>query len=571
MKSYKILLAFFLLLLTQKARAQSISISVSEDEVSVGQPFLVTYTLEGNTEDFEKPEFKGFKIYQSGQSTSTTIANGKVTRKISFNYTLVAESAGTFEIDPTKAVINGKEVKSPSFTIVVLNNSGGARSQNQPNAPARSEQQYADAASDNLEENILLLAETDKKEIYLGEQITITYKLLRRADIQSIEVSKIPVFNGFLSEEMVIPEHQTESIISYKGKRYHSYAFRKMALFASKSGALVIDPLEARGTVLIPEKDPFFGTTFFSSMIPKKFEISSNKLTIQVLPLPTQNRPKNFSGAVGQFYAGRTITPKHIYENESAKMNVTISGWGNLKALGSPITKSINGADIYEPAITDEAKTNGEIYGGNRTFEYSLVPKKDGKLIVPEEEFIYFDPNKAAYISQTLPEITLSVQSATAQNEADHGSPVSFEHTLKNSMAQHDSGISFPLAIAVVSGLPFLALIGVLAWRKKKIDNSKVPEEEFIWQNLEQHSEKEQYVLLAKNLRKNLAIYFNLKNGLDKDILEKIEDSSLKNQVAFILLSCDRAVFSPMATASVSQLKDLAKDTFSKITHSALT
>lgn len=568
MKAKRIIYLIAFLLVSTSLSAQSISIQVSADQVSVGESFLVSYTLEGNVEDFKLPELKDFKVYQSGKSTNMSIINGKVSRSVSYNITVVPLSAGTYEIAPAKAVINGKKVSSPPFTIEVLNDSQKPRSQQRQQGQSSSPQtsQRIDPPSDNWKDNIFLIAEVDKKQMYVGEQVTITYKLMRRLDFQTMEVEKLPVFRGFLSEEMEIPTHQAEGITEYKGQRFYYQAFRKVALFASQTGVQTIDPLIARGVILIPDRDPFYGTTLFSSASPKMVVISSNALKIEVLPLPKENQPKNFSGAVGQFQASRELSTTDIAQGQSATMSIDVSGWGNLKAISPLQIQTGSSLEIFEPEIFDNPKKNGEIYGGTRTFNYAVVPHKTGNIVLPAYEFVYFDPVQKNYITKELPEVTLNVTPGQAVDEESTNKGQHFQAQLKNGLPENSPDAHLPVAVALVSGFPVLALIGLLVWRRRKSQNaSSSAVQVFSWPDMEALPEQKKYSALAQALRLRLKQQLNISGSSDTEILGAIPDAGIQQKIAFVLHSCDRAAYSPMQSTSVQELKNLAEDACSRI------
>lgn len=564
MKWLKNILTLLFLVSTIHAFAQSISVEVSEDQVVVGETFMVTYTISGSLDQFTLPEFNGFEVYQSGKSTNVSIVNGKVSKSVSFNIAVRPLNTGDFEIGPAKATINGKQLSSPSFRIKVLGkgaqSSAGSQQQQQANAaPDR-----IDPPSDNWKNDILLLAEADKKQIYLGEQVTIIYKLLRKLDYQSMEVDKLPVFKGFLSEEMEIPNSQAEGIMTYNGQRYYFQAFRKVALFASQPGVQIIDPLVAKGVILIPEKDPFFGSSFFSTSQPKLVIISSNKLKVEVLPLPNEGKPENFSGLVGQYNIQRSINTASLHQGQSASMRIDVSGWGNLKAITPLAIQMPENIETYEPEILDNPKKNGEIFGGTRSFNYSIVPQRSGQQIIPPYEFVYFDPQKKQYISQALPEIQLNVLSAVQEDMQADASGQNWQSGIRSSLKQQPASPLLPVGIAAFAGLPFLAFAGFLAFRKKKsAEQVKDPVHE--WPQLNNLPETQQYSLLAKSFREQLRKVLKTEEETDAAILRSIQDPVIAQRAAYILSSCDRSAYSPLRSESAGDLLQQAKDCLARI------
>ncbi|MCO5234397.1 MAG: BatD family protein [Chitinophagales bacterium] len=560
--TYWLHIIFFSLLGTQLS-AQSISVQVSANQINLGESFLVEYSVEGDVQDFQLPDLKGFKVYQSGQSTNVSIVNGKISKSISYNITVVPEMEGEFEISGAKANYKGKTIYSSPFKIKVVDH--GAMSNQQGNSPFSNNQQQVDAASDNWRDNIFLIAEANKNQLYVGEQLMITYKLLRRIDYQSLEVEKLPLFNNFLSEEMEIPSHQTEGIMEYKGKKYYFQAFRKVALFATQAGVQTIDPLLVRGVILVPEKDPFFGTTFFSSSQPKMVTFASNQLKLNVLPLPLDQQPQNFSGAVGQFDARRSIQNTTLQKGQSTTIDIDIKGWGNLKAIDNIPQETGNSVEFYPPNISDTPQKNGDTYGGERKFSYAIVPQKEGKLIIPTSEFVYFDPSQKKYISQPLEQIVLNVlpEGITSDNHQDLKQE--FISNLKEKTPPSNFSLLL-LYVAMGSGVPIVALLGLLAWRKHLANKMDLKENLlFSWPNIDGLPEQRQFAILSEAFRKRLKHLLGVEHSSDIEIFERIKDETIREKTKYILIAFDSAAYSPMRFSTIKELKSLAESCLDNI------
>ncbi|MCO5248479.1 MAG: BatD family protein [Chitinophagales bacterium] len=552
----------FLLLTSHIISAQNISMEVSADEVEVGEAFLVTYNIDGNAKDFKLPELKDFKTYESGKSTNVSIINGKMSRSTGYNITFIPLKKGTFDIPPGTAIFKDKEVKSSGFTIKVVENGnksafgGGNTTQNNQNP---------DAPSNNWKENILLIAQADKNQMYVGEQVTITYKLLRRIDYQSMEIDKLPVFNGFLSEEMEIPSDKTEGTMEYKGKKYYYQAFRKVALFATQAGKQTIDPLSARGVILTEDEDPFFGSSsffgssFFTNTTPLQVYISSNKLNIQVLPLPEENKPANFSGAVGQFDVSRNILSTQILQDQSSILEINITGNGNIKNIIAPKIQTGSLVDIYDPEIKDDFRKRGDIYGGSRKFTYAIVPKSTGNTTIPEDNFVYFDPKQKQYITKHLPEINLTILPKSVDTHSDSGE-AELHTNIKDQLTESKNKSLVPIAISACSVLLLFSL--VLIVRKKKKEKNKQKEDIIAWPDMSQYQGKEKYAVLGQSVRENVKKALQTNVISDSELLSQITDHDVREKLSFILHSCDRAAYSPMEVIAVDELEKLAKDIF---------
>ena len=567
MKILKFCSLIWLMMMTTHAWSQSISIDVDQNRVAVGEPLSVTYTLQGDVNDFKLPPFKGFTVYESGQSTNVSIINGKISKSISYNVTLVPMKMGNYTIPGATAIINGRRVNSSSFSVQVEKGSDVTR--NSTSNSNHSAPQNVDAPSDDWKDDIVLLADADKKKAFVGEQITITYKLLRRLDYQTMEVEKLPVFKGFLSEEMEIPDQKSEGIMEYKGKKYYYQAFRKVALFGSQAGVQTIDPLTVRGVILLPDKDPFFGTTIFSTTSPKEVRILSNTLKIEVDPLPLQNKPANFSGAVGEYSISRQLESSKVIQGQATVLSYQVSGWGNLKAITALPQQMDPSVEVFDPEIKDSPQKNGEIYGGSRTFNYSLVPQNSGTVIIPPYDFVYFNPQKQTYITEKLPQMTIDVAAGHLNVEAPSANGKNFDTQLKSNWGNSASNELIPIAIAFASGITLLAFTGFLIWRNKRISKFESKQDSVEWPNLAAYPEERRYSILAETFRDKLKNKLQVKGNSDEDILRNLSDDYLKKKVAYILISCDRASYSPLKAESVENLQKQVEEVFLSINKSS--
>src|SRR5690606_35872390 len=119
----------------------------------------------------------------------------------------------------------------------------------------------------DLETHVFIKVEVDKKDVYVGEQITASYKLYTSLTM-SISLSHLPSLNGIWSEDFSITKvpKQTEEIIN--GRKYQVFLLKKSALFPQQTGRLILDEAKAEGIVRIMRRvqgrHPFADDPFFS-------------------------------------------------------------------------------------------------------------------------------------------------------------------------------------------------------------------------------------------------------------------------------------------------------------------
>ena len=51
-----------------------------------------------------------------------------------------------------------------------------------------------------IEQNLFLQAIPEKRVVYVGEQVGVTYKLFTRYDLRNVQYGHVPTFTGFWAE-----------------------------------------------------------------------------------------------------------------------------------------------------------------------------------------------------------------------------------------------------------------------------------------------------------------------------------------------------------------------------------
>lgn len=418
----------------------------------------VTYVLSNasGASDFKPPSFPGFSIvggpYQ-GNSTSITSVNGQTrqTSSVNITYVLVANKTGIITIPPAKVTFNGKDVSSNTITVQVV--SGSLAQQRDPYADQdpfaamqqyrqrmqqqlmqqqRSRQQQAQQQNSQLEamgeknigKNIFIKVQVDKTNPHVGEQITASYKLYTRLAM-SVNLTQLPSLNGFWSQDFQIPNppKPTEEIVN--GERYQVFLLKKSALFPQQDGTLELDAAKAEGVVRVVQQvkgrnpfaddpvfgsffmdDPFFNEDMFSGFnykdVPVK--LSSAPVKINVRPLPTENQPESFTGAVGNFTVKAQLDKNNLSTDDAATFVFTVSGSGNLKLIGNPKIDFPAELGVYEPLVTDTITGRNPAITGSKIFTYSMNPQSPGDFIIPAVTFAYYDAASGSYkIQKTEP------------------------------------------------------------------------------------------------------------------------------------------------------------------------
>lgn len=383
----------------------------SKTEVPLNQNFQITYSFNNvDAESLNPPSFEDFKFLGQSQSSSTNIYNNQVNRTVSYKFTLRPTKEGTFEIPPATARIDGKTVKSNALTIKVVASVSQPANPNQPNSSNNQ------SIQEQIAKNLYVRAIPSKRTIYEGEQISITYKMLYRVNLQDISITKAPSFDGFLSQEIELTQDQMQrKIEEFNDNSFYSILVKRYALFPTRSGSFTLDPINIESIVAV-ERD---SRSFFRSYDQIPFETKSNPINITVKPLPKANQPIGFTGVVGNDFKFSVEYDKtETKVDDPITLKIKVSGKGNIKLIGTPTFDLPQSFEVYDPEIKEYISEKSYTVNGSKTFEYLIVPRGGGEFQFPDITFSYFDLEKENYVTKTEsgPLVTVEGEAFTTQN-----------------------------------------------------------------------------------------------------------------------------------------------------------
>jgi hypothetical protein len=143
------------------------------------------------------------------------------------------------------------------------------------------------------------------------------------------------------------------------------------------------------------------------------------EVAVQVAPLPAVGRPPDFGGLVDSVQVVTRLAPEAIPLGGATRLWIVVRGAGNLWVIPSPLAEdALPGVDLFpeRPALEIDAENELRV---RRTFRYQLVPRREGRVLVPEVAIPYFDPGSGRYRAALGPARTLLV--TPAQGDAAQG------------------------------------------------------------------------------------------------------------------------------------------------------
>lgn len=414
----KIVLSLFVLLfsLYSSLQAANIKIEATIDKTRVGlnKTFTLTITLAGDgvgqvslEPEFPKSMDKFCKFLgRGGESSNFQLINGRMSVSKSVQYNFLARAIGKFKIEPITFQAGGKTYQTKTIQLEITK-----AASSQSRSPSTSNRgQRAIQAENSVDGNLFLKAAVNKKTVYLHEPVIVTYKIYTRVNVTSYSIDKSPNTVGFWEENFELPQQPRLYDEVVNGKRFKVAEIKKVALFPTEIGKKLLDPLVINCDVRVQSRrrsrdffDNFFDDPFFGRSQRYKI-VAAPALTINVLPLPTENRPRNFSGAVGKYTLTAKVDKREVETNESIKFKVRLTGQGNIKILPNPLVTIPPEFEQYGPTSSEKISREDDKIQGSKTFEYVLIPRVAGKKTIQPIEFAYFDLQAKSYkILKTSP------------------------------------------------------------------------------------------------------------------------------------------------------------------------
>jgi len=406
--------------------AQDVRFSASAKNVVVtGEQFRLTYVVNQQGSGFRPSSINDFSVLSGPNQSSSSqmqIINGKVTQSVSYSYTYIlqAKKEGTFTIAPASISVDGKQYKSNVLKIRVIANPNKTQTQKQAGGQQQQQQQQGGGTQNIDSKALFLRATADKANPMIGEQVNVTFKIFTNVNIAQYTVEEFPAFAGFWTQDLGNAKKQGKQYYEViDGKRFLVAEIHKKAIFPQKSGKLSIDPMVIECIVQVQSKtrrstgdavfDQFFNNSIFNSYQNIKKSIGSNRLTLNVKPLPANGKPAGFSGAVGSFTLSSNIDKTELKANEAINLKYVISGKGNVKLVNKLNVDFPPDFEVYDPKITYKNQNTVNSVGGRTNFEYLIIPRNAGAYKIKAVQFTYFDLEKKRYITLSSPEYEINV------------------------------------------------------------------------------------------------------------------------------------------------------------------
>lgn len=491
---------FFLLLLCPRNCVQAqvkFSASISPTEIGRNEYAQLKLMVENANEvqQIVPPNLKNFIIVSGpNQESGMTMINGVVKKYIALNFVIKPKSAGNFIIPSAMAKADAGDYKSNPVSLKVtakaIGNNAAANAYSSPFAgmdpfaePAPQRSSYSDYIlrkgenpADKIKKNMLVRVEVDKNSCYVGEPVVVTYKLYTRLKSESNMV-KTPSFNGFSVLDMQQPNDMSYHTEKFDGREYNVYIIRKAQLYPLLPGNLELGMAEIENNVHFIKaeyvnQNPGMFRDLGDLNVPaegieiQKIILQSKPLTILVKPLPDDNKPASFKGAVGNLTIAANVEKNNFSADDAGKLTIIISGAGNLQMINAPQIEWPAGMEAFDSKATDDLYKSTVPVSGRKIFEFPFTVSKAGNYNLPAVTFSYFDTKDLKYKTVNTAPIAITVTKGT-------GNPKNIITGTDTKPTDNFLAKFFSNRFRVVSLFAVLIVIGLIVWLKRDTKKEK--------------------------------------------------------------------------------------------------
>ncbi|HRB13892.1 MAG TPA: BatD family protein, partial [Vicinamibacteria bacterium] len=365
----------------------------------------LSIVLEGDAANLDAalPALKNLRVV-GGPSTSTQISfvNGSMSRQKMLSFVLRAEKPGAAEVGAVS--LQGYPPTAPISIEVVQ---GAIRPAQQPQDPFGGRDPFEEIfgrprrPQPQSQGKLFVEAALSRPAARVGEPILVTYFVYTQISLSGVEFAEAPKYPGFWAEEIERSRGDSsgENIV-VQGEPFLRYPVLERLLFPTRTGLLEIPEARLR---LVPAGGAFG--------VAAPIERSTKVLKVNVGSLPA-GTPEG--SAVGTYEVESSVDRPSIALGDAVTFRFKVKGRGNLKWVDAAPSFEIPGARVFPPRVTSDLKTTRQGIEGSKTWEFVIVPEKEGTYEVPSISFSSFDPATQSLRADRTNPLPVVVSAATS-------------------------------------------------------------------------------------------------------------------------------------------------------------
>jgi hypothetical protein len=447
------------------AEAATFTGRLDRDTLQPGESAVLSLRCEGGLPKTTQPErgVSGLALSFIGEEKSIALVNGNVSASVTFRYRVIPDKLGDFTVPPFTVVLENETLRSEPLKLRVL-----------AGLPPEKSPATVPEIDANGPPPAFLKLSAPTNAVYVGEAFPVEIQLFFQT-AQNVQIPQ-PRVEGV--RFLLLRPGSQQSRAQIGNSLYNVVTFRNAAV-ATKPGRLDL-AFETDLTVVM-NQGIIFGEL-------KPVRLTSPVQTIRVLPLPQENVPASFSGAVGSFEMNIAAAPTNLPAGDPIMVKISLFGRGALDNVGLPGQDAWRDFKLYPPN-TKLDHSDSIAMNNIKTFEQVVTANHAQVKALPALEFSFFDPESKSYRTVQSAPIPLRLLPSPAPVAAIlTPAPASIAPAIeiKKPEIAHIKPRMGTLALVAppfssspyflaLQLLPLLAFFGAVAWRKQKESLSKDP------------------------------------------------------------------------------------------------
>lgn len=389
----------------------SFSAHIDKDKLALNDYLVYSLTVTGEEASLPEPKLENienFTVYGSGRSQNISFSNGKRSGSLTVSYTLAPKKTGKFIIPPAKIEYEKKTYSTEPVSVEVTEAARIQRT-NVRSRPSPTEPEARKIDKD-VRTDVFVKASLNKKKAYVNEKLIYKFGFYTNADLVSNPQYYAPDFKGFW-KDVSTPKTRYESAggINYLVNEIET------VLYPIESGKITVGPSRLKIAFMDfssrDSADDFF--SLFINMGQRKEKIlETEEIAVEILPLPSENKPEDFSGAVGDFKMQASVDRAEALTDEPVTLTVQITGNGNMKSVNEINFKAGEDFKVYDTVVSD-------ISSGSKEFRILMIPLRPGEKTIEPARLCFFNPDKKIYSYARTQPISIKVEGEPSSGAED--------------------------------------------------------------------------------------------------------------------------------------------------------
>lgn len=383
------LISFYVTLLDARVSLELKSHNGNQNQVVIGQPFVLDVVIDDVYGSVAAPTIKGldgFIAKRTGMYMSSV--NGKSTTR--YSYQVRIDTLGSFILGPAVVHHQQQEMQSNQIQVSVVKD---------PGIPV----QQKNHIKQGSESKTFLRLMIDNESVVVGQRMKCALRFYYQDPSLSLHNIGVPELFGFDCKEIGKLESGTAEI---DGTQYR-YAQWQWDMYPTKAGEFIIPAYNADYDIPLKDNNHLLGGFFMfvNNRVDRK-RVYSNAVTVKVLPLPYCDSEVHAVGCFESFCAD--IKPGIAKEGEGMILTLEIEGNGNLHAIAVPkliLPESFKYYDSNNSMVA--ARSSDEL--PKKRFEFIVQGMQSGESEIPEQLFTYFDVERNSYVTLRTAPLAVSI------------------------------------------------------------------------------------------------------------------------------------------------------------------